>query len=153
MSANEIQVGGTHYRGDMQHWDYVVANELNYFEGQITKYVTRARRKNGLEDLKKAQHFLAKWIEVYEEVMFRRAAEAQKLAKNSGWQQDVISYQDEMKQREYFTIEGHRADGFGLFKCRTCGQEGWSLMAPRTAADHASTCPLAQHPLGLPDPF
>lgn len=62
-NANGHQVGGTHYAGQMQHWDYVVANGLNYFEGQITKYVTRCRKKNGLEDLKKARHFLDKYIE------------------------------------------------------------------------------------------
>ena len=64
--ANSTQVGGGHYSSQIQHWDYVVANDLGYFEGQITKYVTRWRKKNGLEDLKKAQHFLNKLIEVEE---------------------------------------------------------------------------------------
>jgi len=36
-------------------------------EGQIIKYVSRWRDKNGIEDLKKAQHFLAKLIEYEEE--------------------------------------------------------------------------------------
>lgn len=62
--ANDRQVGGKHYNTPIQHWDYVVANELGYFEGQITKYVTRWRSKNGLEDLEKARHFLDKLIEV-----------------------------------------------------------------------------------------
>lgn len=65
-SANERQVGGNHYAGKMQHWDYVVSNSLGYFEGQITKYVTRWRKKNGLEDLHKAKHFLDKLIEEVE---------------------------------------------------------------------------------------
>ena len=64
MSANEKQVGGSHYRSDIQHWDYVVANDLDYFQGQITKYVTRWKKKNGLKDLLKAQHFLEKYIEI-----------------------------------------------------------------------------------------
>ena len=64
MGANDRQVGGQHYNTPIQHWDYVVANGLGYFEGQITKYVTRWRRKNGLEDLEKARHFLDKLIEV-----------------------------------------------------------------------------------------
>lgn len=63
-SANDTQVGGQHYRTDIQHWDYVVANKLDYFQGQITKYVTRWKKKNGLDDLRKAQHFLEKYIEV-----------------------------------------------------------------------------------------
>jgi hypothetical protein len=39
---------------------------LDFFQYQITKYVSRAKKKNGLEDLKKAQHFLEKYIEVVE---------------------------------------------------------------------------------------
>lgn len=64
MSANEMQVGGNHYQTAIQHWDYVVANDLDYFQGQITKYITRWRKKNGVHDLYKARHFLEKYIEV-----------------------------------------------------------------------------------------
>jgi hypothetical protein len=64
--ANSRQIGGSHYKSEIQHWDYVVANRLDYFQGQITKYVTRWREKNGIEDLKKAQHFLEKYIQVEE---------------------------------------------------------------------------------------
>ena len=63
-TANDRQVGGVHYNSKIQHWDYVVANDLDYFQAQITKYVTRHKKKNGLQDLKKAQHFLEKYIEV-----------------------------------------------------------------------------------------
>jgi len=63
LKANDVQVAGEHYRTPIQHWDYVLANDLGYFEGQITKYVTRWRKKNGLEDLHKARHFLDKLIE------------------------------------------------------------------------------------------
>lgn len=67
VSANETQVGGIHYRKkSIQHWDYVAANDLDYFQGQITKYVSRWKDKNGLQDLRKAQHFLEKYIEVEE---------------------------------------------------------------------------------------
>jgi hypothetical protein len=78
--ANKTQVAGGHYRAGIQHWDYVVANELNYFEGQITKYVTRCRKKNGLEDLYKARHFLDKYIEVLKqnlEIQADQAAQAE----------------------------------------------------------------------------
>lgn len=64
MSANSYQVGGTHYESTIQHWDYVVANDLDYFQAQITKYVTRWKKKNGLRDLQKAKHFLEKYMEV-----------------------------------------------------------------------------------------
>lgn len=68
-SANDTQVGGQHYRtkGKIQHWDFAASQKLDYFQGQITKYVCRWRDKNGIEDLKKAQHFLQKYIEVIEQ--------------------------------------------------------------------------------------
>jgi hypothetical protein len=34
-----------------------------YLESQVSKYLTRWRKKNGLQDLEKAQHFLLKLIE------------------------------------------------------------------------------------------
>lgn len=64
--ANEVQVAGTHYRDGevIQHWDYAASHEFDYFQGQITKYVTRWKKKNGLQDLEKAKHFLEKYIEI-----------------------------------------------------------------------------------------
>lgn len=38
-----------------------------YLQGNIMKYVWRYRYKNGLEDLQKAQWYLNKLIEVYQE--------------------------------------------------------------------------------------
>lgn len=65
-SANEKQVGGTHYQSAIQHWDFVVSNDIPYLEAQIIKYLTRWRKKNGLQDVYKARHFLEKLIEVEE---------------------------------------------------------------------------------------
>lgn len=65
MSANETQVGGDHYKSKaIQPWDYIASNNIGYLEGCIIKYISRHREKGGLEDLKKAEHFLAKLIEV-----------------------------------------------------------------------------------------
>jgi hypothetical protein len=63
VEANDIQVGGNHYASEMQHWDYVLANDIPYLEAQIIKYVTRWKQKDGMEDLIKATHFLMKLIE------------------------------------------------------------------------------------------
>jgi len=68
MAANDKQVAGKHYAAEVQHWDMVVMHKLNYFEGQITKYVMRARKKNGKQDLEKAMHFLEKYLEVYDQL-------------------------------------------------------------------------------------
>jgi hypothetical protein len=48
----------------MQPWDYIIANNLNYLEGNVVKYVSRWRQKGGVEDLRKAKHYLEKLIEV-----------------------------------------------------------------------------------------
>lgn len=65
MSANERQVGGTHYKsGGEEHWDRVARLGLDYFQAQITKYVERCWKKNGVQDLEKARHFLDKYIEL-----------------------------------------------------------------------------------------
>ena len=65
--ANAQQVGGAHYAVKaIQPWDYIIANNLGYLEGNVVKYVSRWKDKGGIEDLKKAQHYLQKLIEVTE---------------------------------------------------------------------------------------
>jgi hypothetical protein len=65
MGANEKQFGGEHYRSkSIQCWDYITANNIPFLEGNVIKYVSRWKDKNGLEDLRKAQHYLEKLIEV-----------------------------------------------------------------------------------------
>lgn len=64
MGANDRQVSGKHYQTNIQPWDFIVANDLGYLEGNVIKYVSRYRDKNGVEDLRKAQHYLDKLIEV-----------------------------------------------------------------------------------------
>jgi hypothetical protein len=62
--ANRSQVGGSHYKDlAIQPWDFICANQLGYLEGCIIKYVTRWRRKGGVEDLRKARHCLEKLME------------------------------------------------------------------------------------------
>ena len=63
-SAKAIQVGGDHYRDmPIQPIDYILANGLPFAEGCVVKYVSRWRKKGGVEDLKKARHFLDLLIE------------------------------------------------------------------------------------------
>lgn len=64
-TANDNQVAGSHYKTKtIQPWDYIAANELGYFEGNVVKYVSRWRDKGGVEDLRKAAHYLQKLIEL-----------------------------------------------------------------------------------------
>lgn len=64
MTANTTQVGGTHYAAEYQHWDLVWDCQMGYFPGQITKYVMRHTKKNGVEDLRKSLHVTQKYMEV-----------------------------------------------------------------------------------------
>jgi hypothetical protein len=65
MSANDIQIAGDHYKAKaIQPWDYIASNELGYFEGNIVKYVSRWKNKGGVDDLRKARHYLDKLIEL-----------------------------------------------------------------------------------------
>ncbi len=43
-----------------------MSNGLNFCEGNVVKYVARWRRKNGIEDLKKARQYLDFMIEEQE---------------------------------------------------------------------------------------
>ncbi len=72
MSANDRQVSGSHYQTEIQPWDFIVANNLNYLEGNIVKYVCRYKYKNGIVDLHKAQHYLDKLIEGLENVSMEK---------------------------------------------------------------------------------
>ena len=64
-SALNKQVGGAHYRDKgIQPIIYIHANNLGFCEGNVVKYVTRWRDKNGVADLKKAIHYLELLIEL-----------------------------------------------------------------------------------------
>ena len=60
--VNDYQVGGDHYRSEIQHWDYIEENGIGYLEGCATKYATRSRKKHQspVEDLNKAIHYCKK---------------------------------------------------------------------------------------------
>ena len=63
-NATEIQVGGSHYnRYAIQPTEFIHKNEIPFIEGNIIKYIIRHRHKNGLEDLKKARHYIDLLIE------------------------------------------------------------------------------------------
>jgi hypothetical protein len=58
MSALDKQIGGSHYK-DMaiQPVEYIHKNGLGFCEGNVVKYITRWKTKNGIEDLKKVIHY------------------------------------------------------------------------------------------------
>lgn len=67
-----FQVGGTHYQKPIQPWDAMAAwmtpeQFKGFLRGNIIKYIARCYDKNGVEDLKKARHYLDRLIEVSEQ--------------------------------------------------------------------------------------
>lgn len=64
MPANDRQVGGDHYKTEIQHWDLVEANKIPYMEAQILRYVMRHAKKGGRSDLEKAKHYIEKLMEL-----------------------------------------------------------------------------------------
>ena len=57
--ALKVQIGGDHYKDcGIQPVEYIHANKLDYFEGNVIKYITRHRTKGqGKKDIEKAIHY------------------------------------------------------------------------------------------------
>lgn len=61
---SEIQIGGNHYaKYKIQPTEFIHTNHVPFIEGNIIKYVLRHKDKNGIEDLKKAKHYIDLLIE------------------------------------------------------------------------------------------
>jgi len=128
VSANEKQVGGTHYStdGGLQHWDIVNIFKLDYFQGQITKYVMRWNKKNGVEDLRKAAHFLEKYIELQgADEKLPAWADPRKYTRLPEMPPGAVAAQDTdlgpIDSDANFKAEGWFGDGVVHYVCRGCG--------------------------------
>lgn len=70
---SDKQIGGSHYKDkSIQPWDvmedWMTAIEFaGFLRGNVLKYLCRYQDKNGVEDLRKASHYLEKLIEVESE--------------------------------------------------------------------------------------
>jgi hypothetical protein len=70
--ANDVQYGGDHYMAlGVQPWDAMEAwmspeAFAGFLRGNAIKYLARTEKKGGVEDLKKARHYLDKLIELVE---------------------------------------------------------------------------------------
>ena len=64
MKAIDTQVGGDHYKlMKIQPLEFIMANNMSYCEANVVKYISRWRSKNGVEDLRKARHYIDLLIE------------------------------------------------------------------------------------------
>jgi len=69
LSVKSGQIGGDHYqKAALQPWDIFLAWGLDPWAANVVKYILRFPYKNGLEDLKKAKHYVDFLIEHYDEV-------------------------------------------------------------------------------------
>lgn len=150
--SNKRQVGGEHYRTNsgMQHWDMVIDQDLNYFEGQITKYVMRARRKNGMQDLQKAQHFLEKYIEEWPNIHRIPAETIRVLPRTQQDKDDEFKLQQEAAA--FFQTDGFSGDGSNGYQCVKCRQVIRAKSPLSAFAAHTGHCPMAALPAAVPTP-
>jgi hypothetical protein len=57
--ATDTQIGGDHYKKfKIQPVEFCILNGIGFGEGNVIKYVCRHQFKNGIEDLKKARHYI-----------------------------------------------------------------------------------------------
>ena len=68
--ANDIQVGGQHYKAmPVQPWEVMEAvltpeEFIGFLKGNVIKYSMRAGRKEGSDDANKARHYMMKLREI-----------------------------------------------------------------------------------------
>jgi len=153
--ANDRQVGGSHYKDGEheEHWDR--AWRLNYdpFQYIITKWVERWKKKGGIEDLKKAQHAIQKYIELVEGdgVLARKILnslpthnppdeDAKLFGPKSGSGHKPWTEPAPFKQTGYigYSYEGGTAE-WDLFKCHICKKEVKTAVNGNPAAIHTCT--------------
>lgn len=65
MEALNLQIGGNHYKKlKIQPIEYITSNQIPYIEGNIIKYATRHRDKNGAADIRKIIHYCQLLLEL-----------------------------------------------------------------------------------------
>ena len=62
LNENDLIDNPKHYTQGIECWDYITSHNMSYLEGNIIKYVTRYKDKNGLQDLEKARAYLDKLL-------------------------------------------------------------------------------------------
>jgi hypothetical protein len=65
IDALKKQEGGQHYKDKaIQPIVYIHANKLGFCEGNVVKYITRHKEKNGAEDIRKVIHYCELLLEL-----------------------------------------------------------------------------------------
>ena len=62
--VNPVVHDPRHYnRLSIEPWDFIQQNKLDFFEGNVVKYICRWKNKGGVTDLRKAITYIEKIIE------------------------------------------------------------------------------------------
>ena len=67
VDSSSDKINPDYYTKGIDTVDYIISHSMNYLEGNLVKYVTRYKFKNGLEDLLKARWYLDRLIKDYNE--------------------------------------------------------------------------------------
>lgn len=104
-TALSQQVGGSHYK-DMaiQPVEFIEKNNLGFCAGNVIKYICRYKNKNGIEDLKKARHYIDILIDLESEHVYEDESQCLSVPQASN---DVI---------ESSPVENNLTDGKEDFK-------------------------------------
>ena len=113
------QIGGDHYaKHKIQPWDIIDEYGLNFYAGNVLKYLLRYKDKGGVEDLKKAQHYLEKLIQMEETMQNLEHtlknivgwADERGLLKNSTPQAQMMKLVEEIGELSVAIQKGKKAD-------------------------------------------
>lgn len=67
MDPKTKQVGGNHYKEMViQPSEYIVANNIGWYEGNAIKYISRHKQKEERKDIEKAIHYLELLLAEYD---------------------------------------------------------------------------------------
>lgn len=64
MKKPKKQIAGNHYQQAIEPIEYIEANSIPFHEANVIKYISRWKKKNGVEDLKKARWYIDRLIEL-----------------------------------------------------------------------------------------
>lgn len=160
-AADKRQEGGTHYATDFwQTWNLIVPMKWSAFQFEIINYVDRYKRKNGIEDLKKARHWLDKLIEIEE----GRLAEdvpslnmSQTLFVFDGKELSKANFSD--AEITLTSVNDETLDGLGRALCRhgplmtqpceACGRDCKQALKNADETVYGEHGPITKYPDGL----
>lgn len=98
--ANDRQVGGEHYKSKYQHWDWSIDVKLGPLEYAASKYVSRWWKKNGVQDVEKAKHYVQKVKDAFLEGRYAARIYSYDEDFHAAYQTKVFAEQNDLNNAE-----------------------------------------------------